>query len=807
MPSSITNVSSPSHPLEVQLHEGEPARATITLGTTNTTLDKDLVLLIGHSTPFASRLWVERQLPNITTPSPSPSSLSNNNNNIAQPPLPSSSPSLGAMAVIYTDIQAAFPSHFKDYDHCEFVFLVDQSGSMAGSQIQDARHALQLMLRSLPVGCLFNIVGFGSKFVAMSPTSLPYNQANLDAANMYASNIEANLGGTELLPPLQWILRNSSVPTYPRQIFVITDGQISNTQEVLDYITSAAEPMTERSVAASVSNGLCSYKYTDKQYACQSWWECRTCNLANDLGVCLVCKNTCHAGHDLVPGARFSQFFCDCGARGVSACRSLLQPSPTPPIPSEAVVRVFSVGIGSAVSHELVRGLARAGRGTHLFVMPGERLEAKIIGQLALAMKPSLPKMEITWNIFTTDGRKLEVKQGPSPTPPIFHKTRMLVFGLVEDLPQGIDIDPDRSSIQLAPSLFNNQSLPPATIALGQAHLRQTDDSTLTKLAAKRLVADYDAKGPQFNDDVVRLSLSQRIVTPLTSFVAVEKRRDPVTGTMQSVVVPSALPQISPHGHLAMPSSGGAGYMPFSISSAPAPHAAAFAPFSSLGGGPSFPHQHNYAYGAAAMAPSPASSAPPQMSQAGMRPMMAGYPQQAAPSFASSSSGALSSAFSLQPASLPSPSSSSFHSPPPPPYPAMSSPSSYTSIPGDYMSSHAPSPTSTTTEPASHRSLRTLVQQQTFQGSWQLTPALATAMGATITSLQSSQPKHVADSSIWGTALAIAFLEGPLALLHDRWQLVVQKARTWLSSVMSADQVDDLIGAAALVVAQSAAII
>lgn len=45
----------------------------------------------------------------------------------------------------------------------------------------------------------------------------------------------------------------------------------------------------------------------------QHWYNCYTCGLESDKGCCTLCALVCHDGHD-VSYARFSSFFCDCGA-------------------------------------------------------------------------------------------------------------------------------------------------------------------------------------------------------------------------------------------------------------------------------------------------------------------------------------------------------------------------------------------------------------------------------------------------------------------------------------------------------------
>ena len=82
------------------------------------------------------------------------------------------------------------------------IFLIDRSGSMGGSSIEEARRALQLCLRSLQKGDRFDIVGFGSHFEPMFGKSKAYTQASLEKATAYVQAIEADMGGTEVLAPL-----------------------------------------------------------------------------------------------------------------------------------------------------------------------------------------------------------------------------------------------------------------------------------------------------------------------------------------------------------------------------------------------------------------------------------------------------------------------------------------------------------------------------------------------------------------------------------------------------------------------------
>ncbi|XP_078785641.1 von Willebrand factor A domain-containing protein 5A-like isoform X2 [Oryzias latipes] len=131
----------------------------------------------------------------------------------------------------------------------EFVFLLDRSGSMQcptnnrnqqETRISSARDTLLLLLKSLPMGCYFNIYGFGSSYDHIFPQSVEYSEKSMEEALKKVEVMQADLGGTEILQPLQHIYSQPCISNQPRQLFVFTDGEVGNTKEVLDLVRKNA---------------------------------------------------------------------------------------------------------------------------------------------------------------------------------------------------------------------------------------------------------------------------------------------------------------------------------------------------------------------------------------------------------------------------------------------------------------------------------------------------------------------------------------------------------------------------------------
>lgn len=162
----IARIDSPSHPIQVDF--SRPEAFMVTLSQQNTHLDRDILLNIELSTKRTNTIAA------------------------VEP---------GAVMAVFTPTQADCRQASSAEQTNEFLFVIDCSGSMQDeSKIDLARQAMLLFLKSLPVDCHFNIVRFGSTHESLFPQiTAVYNEANAQRAERLITNMQADLGGTELV--------------------------------------------------------------------------------------------------------------------------------------------------------------------------------------------------------------------------------------------------------------------------------------------------------------------------------------------------------------------------------------------------------------------------------------------------------------------------------------------------------------------------------------------------------------------------------------------------------------------------------
>eukprot|EP01119_Soliformovum_irregulare_P020038 TRINITY_DN6446_c0_g1_i2.p1 TRINITY_DN6446_c0_g1~~TRINITY_DN6446_c0_g1_i2.p1 ORF type:complete len:670 (-),score=179.23 TRINITY_DN6446_c0_g1_i2:1652-3661(-) len=139
---------------------------------------------------------------------------------------------------------AAMISFFPEFNsdqisdvQSEVIFLIDRSGSMAGSPMAEVIKTMDQVFNILPSTIYYNIIGFGSRMETLfSDQSHPFKGIKKTSGLHHVATMQADLGGTNLSSPLQWILNQPVRKNFSRQIFLLTDGQVDDRQECVNIV-------------------------------------------------------------------------------------------------------------------------------------------------------------------------------------------------------------------------------------------------------------------------------------------------------------------------------------------------------------------------------------------------------------------------------------------------------------------------------------------------------------------------------------------------------------------------------------------
>jgi len=708
----ISSIESPSHLIAANINGN---MASIGLDAGVMSLDKDFVLLIGYSQPHEPKVVLEDN-------------------------------GKGS----YAAMVSFFPNLAFAETKTELVFLIDRSGSMEPKE-RELREAMELFIRSLPANCFFNIVGFGSNYQTFFPNSKRYDDNTYNQALQHVAKLRADLGGTEIFQPLQAIFNMPAIPGYSRQIFVLTDGEISNTDQVID----------------------------------------------------LVKRNSSRA-------------------------------------------RLFSLGIGNSVSHHLVEGIARAGKGTSFFAVEGERIEKKVLKQLKEATQPALENVKVDWGIpyanqeapkpagpppgsmvlsllnYTSPAVANPPKiistlqQAPHKIPPIYDQTHFRVYSIFkcETLPTKVVIT------AVSPDGVMNAELPIDSSKIIQGKLLHT-------LAARTLIRDLEEDSSYLHignatppagvvqDEIIRLGTTYGLASKHTSFLAIEERApqdkwyDCYTPWPRRVSVPVSVPSF---GYYSNPNI----TLSASTGSYSAPPPAAYSARSSAFGSSSFSvlkrksatsSNANVVYDAQVNSLSAKSESSGLVN--GFMNLASSIPSALFGSSAPPPPPPTYSRYGSEEREKKFDDLMSFSPPPPAAPPATNKAFAYPfgappppaggnafADPFAGLSSITSSPTSSANDPRGR--LFDILKLQNSQGSFPLTSQLADLLKVSLATLQNQFNSQISvrigdvhsqeiKEKVWATVLVLTCFKTQLSSLADEWEMVDNKSRRWLASLKIAD--------------------
>jgi Ca-activated chloride channel family protein len=126
----------------------------------------------------------------------------------------------------------------------DVTFIIDTSGSMQGSSIEQAKQSLLFALNTLSEHDSFNIIAFESTSRNLFNTTMMATQDNITKAKTFISRLSAD-GGTEMFQPLSNALSMQQTHLQDedaiKQILFITDGAVSNEKALFKLISNTAE--------------------------------------------------------------------------------------------------------------------------------------------------------------------------------------------------------------------------------------------------------------------------------------------------------------------------------------------------------------------------------------------------------------------------------------------------------------------------------------------------------------------------------------------------------------------------------------
>lgn len=408
----------------------------------------------------------------------------------------------------------------------ELVFVLDTSGSMSGFPIEKAKEVMSKAIAAMRPQDRFNVITFAGGTEILWPEPRTASEANVAEARGFVDGQRGG-GGTEMMKAIETALNPKSGGTWltPREMLDLpADGRAVRIEVGLDAVRDSTLVLDDRTIKLTL--GVALPTVTDpasRTVRLEGRWVTRDgdrvldverASFARDQAANRICVflTDGYVANDQAIIAAVQRF-----ARGT---------------------RVFSFGVGSSVNRYLLEEMARQGRGASEFVFLGSDADATVARFARRIQTPLLVDLEAT-----VEGVELVDTLPPlDRLPDLYDEQPIVIFGRYTK--------PGRGSI----TLKGRTGAGPweKTIALDLPGDRDRNAAVATLWARAKVddlldpFLDRVQSGslePTVRASVVSLGEAYSIVTPYTSFVAIERSRITVGGMPMLVQVPIEMPE------------------------------------------------------------------------------------------------------------------------------------------------------------------------------------------------------------------------------------------------------------------------
>ncbi len=284
--------------------------------------------------------------------------------------------------------------------------VVDCSGSMGGESIAQAKVALRQIIDLLRPNDFFNVIKFGSGYKELFAEPVVASEDNINMANKFVAQMDANMGGTEIGAALEVAFQVGRMEGLSSDILLITDGHVWGHEHLVDKAKQSGQ-------------------------------------------------------------------------------------------------RIFTVGVGNAVSEALVRSLAERTAGAAELVAPREDMAERIVRHVQRIDQPKASAVQVTW---PGDA----IRQVPETLETVYAGDTLHIYGWFEERPVG--------DAELTLTFDDGRTVTQKVSLSTEFAEQETLAAELPRVAAHARLPALDSK------EAMDLAVHHQLVTEHTSFILVYDR-------------------------------------------------------------------------------------------------------------------------------------------------------------------------------------------------------------------------------------------------------------------------------------------